>query len=108
MDKLKWAYVAGEVWAFLQVHNLMPIIVAFVVGWYVAYLSSAKMDRFRFNYQYDKMNIQMEINQLKNEVHGAVKGVATNAAELKTLITPTPTPKVVKKLLVSPSGEEAL
>ena len=107
MDKLKWAYITGEVWAFLQVHNLMPVIVAFAVGWYVAYMTAAKMDRFKFNYMNDKINMQVEINQIKDEVHGVVKGVATNSAIIKELISPTPTPKIIKKLLVEPSVDQS-
>ena len=111
MDKIKWAYITGEVWGFIQVHNLMPIIVAFAVGMHVSYLSSARMDRFRLNYINDKMNIQMEINQIKDKVQGAVEGVATNSAilEKEFHITPTLTPKPMptpKPLLKKPIAKD--
>ena len=99
MNNLKWGYVAGEILAFLQVHNLLPIIVSFAIGWYLSSVTIANFKMEMKNEQYSfELNVNRKIDEKLGGEKGEVKGTATESAKL----SPTPSAKLGKKLLVTP------
>lgn len=102
MDKIKLGYIAGELWSFIQLHNLLPVIVAFCIGWYVAYTQTANLQQFKMEMQNENYQFKIDVIRTLDKI-GTVNGVATAPATLKPVPTKTPTPT---PRLIAPNGKE--